>query len=798
MKKKRTAQFAFFNLRTRICFALFCSVSMTAYADIITVTNTNDSGPGSLRQALADANNGDTINFAVTGAIALTTGELLVNKSLTISGPGAGVLAVDGNATYRVFHVAPSKAVIISDLAITNGNPNTQPVPDGGGIYNDHATLTLNNCTVNNNAAFRDGGGVHNAGAATMTLNGCVITANMTGNDGGGICNNGTGGAAIMEINNSTVSNNSAGHGAGICNDGRMKGATLLQISNTTLNNNSAGDNAGAIFNIADTKGTAILSNCTVSGNSAQSYGGGIHNVAGLTLGNTTFSGNSATFGGSIAIGNPVTVSIGDTVLKAGKMGGNIYNDGGTVISRGYNLSSDNGGGYLNGPGDQINTDPLLGPLQDNGGPTLTHALLPGSPAFDAGDPNFTPPPFYDQRGPSFPRVVNGRIDIGSFEVQGPVPTPTPTATPCASVGLWTEQSPYPVVVSGIAVASQGGNVYSFGGIANNVAIANAYKYAPATNTWTPIASLPAPRGWFSGTSDGTYIYLLGGVDQNFNTTATLWRYDPISNTYNTGLPSYTIPTYFHASVCLNGKIYRIAGRAIGTDFHVEVYDIATNTWSMAANYPFANHSLMAAALGGYIYAGGGNASPDKTWRYDPSTNTWDDAAVADLPAGRSAAASGAYNGKWLLAGGDVNFAISTSAIAWDPATNTWNNLPNMVQARDYLGGATADQSFYGVAGNSAPGTPTNDNQQYTETCATSTPTPTVTATATPTATATVTSTSTPTPTPTATPTPTLTATVTPTATATPTATPTSTPRPSPTPRVAPTPRPRPTPPPHP
>ena len=131
-----------------------------------------------------------------------------------------------------------------------------------------------------------------------------------------------------------------------------------------------------------------------------------------------------------MAIGNPVTVSIGDTVLKAGKMGGNIYNDGGTVISRGYNLSSDNGGGYLNGPGDQINTDPLLGPLQENGGPTLTHALLPESPAIDAGDPNFTPPPFYDQRGTGYDRVKNARIDVGAFEVQTtPTPTPTPTAT---------------------------------------------------------------------------------------------------------------------------------------------------------------------------------------------------------------------------------------------------------------------------------------------------------------------------------------------------------------------------------
>jgi len=248
--------------------------------------------------------------------------------------------------------------------------------------------------------------------------------------------------------------------------------------------------------------------------------------------------------------------------------------------------------------------------------------------------------------------------------------------------------------------------------------------------------------------SDGIYIYLLGGEDQNFNTTATLWRYDPATNTYNTSLPSYTIPTYFHASAYLNGKIYRIAGAAIGTDFHVEVYDIATNTWSMAANYPFANHNLMAVALGNYIYAGGGNASPGKTYRYDPSTNTWDDAAVADLPAGRSAAASGVYNGRWLLAGGDVNFATSNSVIAWDPATNTWSDLASMVQPRDLLAGATAGQSFYAIAGNSASGTRTNDNQQYTETpCGTASPTPTASATPTPTATATVT----PTPSPTAT-----------------------------------------------
>jgi N-acetylneuraminic acid mutarotase len=374
----------------------------------------------------------------------------------------------------------------------------------------------------------------------------------------------------------------------------------------------------------------------------------------------------------------------------------------------------------------------------------------------------------------------------GRYCAQFAPPTATPTATPCASVGTWTEQAPYPIALSGHAVVSQGGNVYSFGGIANNTAIANAYKYSRTTNTWTPIASLPEARGWFSGTTDGSYIYLLGGVNQNFTTTATLWRYDPVSNTYNTSLPSYTIPTYFHATAYLNGKIYRIAGRGKGTDYHVEVYDIGTNSWSMAANYPFANFGVMAVAIGGYIYAGGGNGD-SKTYRYDPNTNTWDDAAIADFPAGRSDAASGVYNGRWILAGGDVTFSRSNSVIAWDPATNTWSDLPNMIQARDYLQGATAGQSFYAVAGEAGIGIPTNDNQQYTETpCGTPTPTATASPTLTPTATAT------------ATVTPSATAISTPTATSTPTLTPTGTPRPTPTPRPSPSSRPRPTSPPHP
>src|SRR6266496_4385968 len=117
-----------------IAIALFFAVALLAHAATITVTNTNDSGAGSLRQALIDASDGDTITFAVSGTIVLTGGELLVDKSITIPGPGAPSLAVNGNATSRVFHIGSGKTVTISDLTITNGNASGDY---GGGIYND-------------------------------------------------------------------------------------------------------------------------------------------------------------------------------------------------------------------------------------------------------------------------------------------------------------------------------------------------------------------------------------------------------------------------------------------------------------------------------------------------------------------------------------------------------------------------------------------------------------------------------------------------------------------------------------
>jgi hypothetical protein len=299
--------------------------------------NTADGGAGSLRGALANANDGDTINFdvSVTGIITLTSGQLEVNENISISGPSAKVLAITANTTtFRVFYIASGKTVAISGLTITGGIKN-----NGGGIYNDHSTLTIDNCSVSGNGAYNWGAGLYND-HGTLTVSNSLVSNN--------------------------VASGSPSRGGGIFNDGSSGSATL------------------------------IVNNSTFSG-----FGTIIHNDGTLEIGNTI-----------------IEVTQDQSIVNVG-----------TVTSLGYNLSNDDAGGdattgpggLLNAAGDIRNTDPMLGPLQDNGGPTWTHALLSGSLAIDHGDPNFTPPPDYDQRGAGYPRIVNSRIDIGAFEVQATV-----------------------------------------------------------------------------------------------------------------------------------------------------------------------------------------------------------------------------------------------------------------------------------------------------------------------------------------------------------------------------------------
>jgi hypothetical protein len=323
----------------------------------------------------------------------------------------------------------PGQIVSIQGLTTSGGNADI-----GGGILNDQATLTLANCSVVNNAASENGGGIADAFAGgSLTIINCTISGNsavgpfpFTFGYGGGISGGGI-------ITNSTITGNYSGStGGGIGGGGTITNCTISYNSAGGGKNNFPGDGGGI-------SGGGTITNCTISGNSVfgsplkgPGLGGGIYSSGG-TISNCTISDNIVLFfgnGGGICNGG--TLEIGNTILnrEAGSAE-NIFNNGGTITSAGYNVSNDDGGGYLNGPGDLINTDPLLGPLQDNGGPTFTYALLPGSPAIDAGDPSFTPPPWYDQRGPDFYRLRNDRIDIGSFELQeGPAVTPTPTPTP--------------------------------------------------------------------------------------------------------------------------------------------------------------------------------------------------------------------------------------------------------------------------------------------------------------------------------------------------------------------------------
>src|SRR6476646_7807670 len=401
---------------------LLCVFVTAAHAATITVTNTNDSGPGSLRQALAVAHDGDSITFAVSGTITLTSGGLGVTKNVTISGPGADQLSIDGNQTDFVFGVDPDKTATISGLTIRNGqaglgNVGTLTVSNcavsgnSSGVSNvangqasTNATLTIANSIISDNS----GPGIYNfafMGSATIT----ILSSKLTGNRGG-IFTRGFEGGTNVTVSNSTVSGNSADLGGGI-----YSYWSAVTIVNSTLSGNSAETSGGGIY----AEGPLVeISNSTISGNSAGTTGGAIfNNTSGyVRIENSTLSGNSAGSGGGVYTVSGVDVS--NTILNAGVSGENIFNNGGVVTSYGYNLSSDDGGGYLNGPGDRIHTDPLLGPLQDNGGLTFTHALLRGSPAIDAGDPNFHPPPFNDQRDCPFDRVFNGRIDIGSFETQ--------------------------------------------------------------------------------------------------------------------------------------------------------------------------------------------------------------------------------------------------------------------------------------------------------------------------------------------------------------------------------------------
>jgi hypothetical protein len=454
----------------------------SALANTVTVTNLADSGPGSLRYAISSvANNGNIVfQFGLTGTITLTSGELAIGRNLTITGPGATNLTINGNGTGRVFNINSTNATVtIANLTISGGSitGSSNSPGEGGGILNS-GSLTLVGCTVSGNrvtgsgSADANGGGIFSSGA--LQLSDCLISANVANGvvgfseegesaSGGGIFIQGGSLANVYacSLMNCSVWNNFAGGGDG----------------NAILNRSGDGSGGGIYVASVGVSNAVQLINCTISGNTTAggSYfkgGGGSASGGGIFVGDTPFSivsctlcsnsseagsgeeGNGVAHGGGIACS--AQPSVRNTIISGNMVGvlgqGTDGTSGpdayGNVTSQGFNFISEADGssgwvasdltGTTNAP-----LDPQIGPLQDNGGPTPTMALLPGSAAIDQGysfeqttDQRGQPRPFRYFPNLALPSGGDGS-DIGAFEL---VP---PRLFIFPQLGLsWTEGSP--------------------------------------------------------------------------------------------------------------------------------------------------------------------------------------------------------------------------------------------------------------------------------------------------------------------------------------------------------------------
>ncbi len=350
------------------------------------VANGNDAGAGSLRQAIADACPGDTITFApAVTTVTLTSAELAIAKDLTIDG-GAGVAVARqaGSPEFRIFNIAAGNTVVLDGLTISNGSAASE----GGGIFNA-GTLTVVDSTVTGNAstAGNGGGGIANRG--TLTFSNGTISNNTSAFTGGGVLQIDGG---TMTLSHCLVSGNTAAtDGGGLTSQSIIVAATLT-VTNCTFTANNASVNA-ALLNVANgaaANANAVLTNNTFAGNvgpgrTVRNAGGA--GVATMSLRNNVYANNASQ--------NVSTGGVGVTT----SLGGNVSDDA-------------SGGG---GPGDLINTDALLAPLGNYGGPTQTYALLPGSPAINTG--TAAGAPTTDQRGVARPQLA--AIDSGAFESRG-------------------------------------------------------------------------------------------------------------------------------------------------------------------------------------------------------------------------------------------------------------------------------------------------------------------------------------------------------------------------------------------
>jgi hypothetical protein len=351
-----------------------------------TVTNCNDSGVGSLRQAILDAASGDTVTFGSLPCTTITLSTTIdITTNLTVDGPGSESLAVSGNGAVELFDVASGVTATISGLTMEDG------MAIEGGAIDNAGTLTISDSTVTgNNASEHGGGGVLNEGG-TLTISASTLSGNDSYHGGGGGVLNHEG---MVTITNSTLSGNDAFYGGQATGGGAVEntGGTVMVVD-STVSGNSADYNGGG-GGILDVGGAVTITAGSLAGDttSRAGAGGGIRNEGG-------------------------SVSMAATIVTASRVGGGCI---GKVTDAGYNLDDDGSCGFSAGHHSVSDVNPFLGPLQDNGGPTETKAPALGSATLDQIPPgtmgnSVTLCPGTDQRGVARPQGTE--CDMGAVEL---------------------------------------------------------------------------------------------------------------------------------------------------------------------------------------------------------------------------------------------------------------------------------------------------------------------------------------------------------------------------------------------
>ena len=469
------------------------------------VTTLADSGAGSLRQAITDANTAggtSTIDFkaGLTGNVASSTPLPDIDSNMTLHGPGASVISIQGTATAVALYVAGGATAEIDNISIANGGSSNNQY-DGGGIAN-FGILTVVDSTISGNTTAASGGGIYNSQSATLT------------------------------VTDSTISGNTAPTGGGLS---FLYGQTTL-TGDTISGNNAIGVGSGG-GGIYDKASQTTITNCTITGNESSTGGGGIEASAiSLKLTDSTLSGNSsmADPGGGLVTAYGATI---DGTIIAGNFNGDVQTVGQAAAPNSLVGSNDligDGSGEIGGLTSSLEgtsaspIDPMLGALADNGGPTQTLALLTGSPAIGQGAV-FAAANGIDQRGLS--RPASG-VDIGAFQSAagtgggssstGLTPSITKSTLPASIVGGSPLRGNVILSVDNTAATPDSGTVGVYastdGSVDGSSVLLGSYK--PQVNLKTGKSETIVVPVNSSSVPAGTYTILAQATDASSNVVA--------------------------------------------------------------------------------------------------------------------------------------------------------------------------------------------------------------------------------------------------------------------------------------